>query len=266
MVAGAGTRLCPIPATGAVSVFTDGMPGGRRLPAYRRAMPVAILPAMEALHPELLPALALLPEDRPVALFTRHSIREQAQQGFAGYDVPLTPEGVVLAENWGACLARPLHVALSSPVGRCMDTAKAMLTGAARTDLDVLAHTQLVEPGCFVQDIRRVGPMFLELGPVGFANLHFRESLIGIRTPGEGTRRLLTFMRAQLGDPGSLSLFVTHDTILAACIYTLLGTECIAEADWPWMLEGAFLWFDEAGVEGIWRGSRFRRELATLPG
>lgn len=220
---------------------------------------------MDALHPELLPALALLPGDRPVALFTRHSIREQAQQGFAGYDVPLTPEGVALAESWGARLTRPLHVALSSPVGRCMDTAKAMLAGAERREIAVLPHAQLVEPGCFVQDIRTVGPVFLELGPVAFANLHFRQSLAGIRPPGEGTRRLLDFMRAQLGAPGSLSLFVTHDTILAACIYTLLGTEYIGESDWPWMMEGAFLWFDEDGVHGVWRGTRFSRTLDTLP-
>ncbi|MFZ5723887.1 MAG: histidine phosphatase family protein [Pseudomonadota bacterium] len=219
---------------------------------------------MDALHPALLPSLALLPTDRPVALFTRHSIREQAQQGIAGYDVPLTPEGVRLAEAWGAAaLTRPLHRVWSSPVGRCIDTARAMLNGA-RSVLDVTPHRQLVEPGCFVHDIRAVGPLFLELGPVEFANRHFREPVAGVRSPGEGTHRLLGFVRDELGQPGSLSLFVTHDTILAACIYTLLDIERIDSVHWPWMMEGAFLWFDGARVQGLWRGERFSRAIDEL--
>ena len=219
---------------------------------------------MEELHPSLLPTLDLLPVDRPVALFTRHSIREQAQQGFAGYDVPLTPEGVRLATAWGARLGRPLHRVWSSPVGRCVDTARAMLAGAARPDLLVEPHLQLAEPGCFVKDIRTVGPLFLQLGPVAFANHHFSEPVRGVRSPEAGTRRLLDFLRGELGAPGSLSLFVTHDTILAACIYTLLAIPRIDQDDWPWMMEGAFLWFDETTVHGIWRGQHFTRALAEL--
>ncbi len=219
---------------------------------------------MKNLHPELLPSLERLPENRPVALLTRHSIREQAKQGFAGYEVPLTPEGVQLAEAWGARLDRPLHKAWSSPVGRCMDTAKAMLLGAERVDIEVHQHIQLVEPGCFVKDIRTAGPLFMQMGPVQFANYHFREVVRGVRSPREGTHRLLTFLRDAQGAPGSLSLFVTHDTILAACIYTLLGVNRIEDADWPWMMEGAFLWFDDNHVHGIWRGRHFRQTLTDL--
>lgn len=219
---------------------------------------------MEDLHPSLLPALDLLPADRPVALFTRHSIREPAKQGFAGYDIPLTPEGVRLAEAWGARLGRPLHGAWSSPVGRCVDTAKAMLAGAERHDLDITKHMQLVEPGCFVKDIRTVGPLFLQMGPVEFANHHFSVPVRGVRSPAVGTLRLLDFVRGELGEPGTLTLFVTHDTILAACIYTLLEIDRIDQDDWPWMMEGAFLWFEEQEVHGIWRGKRFVRALAEL--
>lgn len=219
---------------------------------------------MDALHPDLLPALGELPDDRPVVLFTRHSIREQPRNGFAGYDVPLTPEGVALAEAWGARLGRPLHAALSSPVGRCVDTAKAMLAGAGCPALPVATHRQLVEPGCYVRDIREIGTSFLQLGPVGFANRHFSEPLPGIRSPQEGTARLVAFMREQLGPPGSLSLLVTHDTILAACIYTLAGVGRIDEADWPWMMEGAFVWFDDDAVYWRWRGATRARALDTL--
>lgn len=227
----------------------------------------AALPALEQFHPELLPSLARLPSDRPVVLFTRHSIREQAHNGFAGYDVPLTPEGVALAGAWGARLGRPLHAVRSSPVGRCVATAQAMLAGAGQA-LPVLTDRHLVEPGCFVHDIMAVAPTFGRLGPVAFANLHFREPVPGVHAPAAGAHRLLTFMRTQLGAPGSLSLLVSHDTILAAFIYTVLGVARIDEQHWPWMMEGAFLWFVGDGadteVHGLWRGEPFVRRLSSF--
>ncbi|MFZ5756005.1 MAG: histidine phosphatase family protein [Pseudomonadota bacterium] len=216
---------------------------------------------MESLHPLLLPALARLPSDRPVVLFTRHSIREQSANGFGSYSLPLTPEGVALAEAWGARLDRPLHTVLTSPVGRCVDTARAMVAGSGQGGLSVDIHAQLVEPGCYVHDIRAVAPTFGRLGPVEFANLHFREPVPGVRSPREGAGRLLGVMRASLGAPGTLSLLVSHDTILAAFIYTLLGIGRIGEADWPWMMEGAFLWFDDEQVHGLWRGEQFACRL-----
>ena len=252
----------PIPAVLTASVYTDQACAQRGWAGY--PLPAILAAMLAALHPDLLSSLQQLPGDQPVVLFTRHSIREQPANGFAGYSVPLTPEGVALAEAWGSQLRRPVHVAVSSPVGRCVDTAKAMLAGAGLADTPVTAAPQLVEPGCFVRDIRMIGKTFVDLGPVGFANLHFREPLPGICSPGEGTAALLSFMREQLGPPGSLSLLVTHDTILAACINTLAGVAVIDDADWPWMMEGAFLWFSDTHVHWLWRGQTGARALDTL--
>ena len=61
------------------------------------------------LHPSLEPALAQIPQDRPVVLFTRHSLRELApNNGVPSYDLPLTPEGVLLAEQWGRKLGKKI--------------------------------------------------------------------------------------------------------------------------------------------------------------
>lgn len=218
---------------------------------------------LTSLHPALIPGLDQLPEDLPVTLFTRHSIREQPRSGFAGYDVPLTPEGIALAEAWGGALRRPLRQVLSSPVGRCVETARAMLAGTGQA-LTVNTHPLLVEPGCYVEDIRHVGRRFIELGPVGFANLHFREPLAGIRSPDEGTRRLVEVLRAQEAAAGEFNLFVTHDTILAAFIYTLAGIREISEEDWPWMMEGAYVWFRDDRVHWLWRGQGGSRRLDSL--
>ncbi len=214
-----------------------------------------------ALHPALLPSLACLPSDRPVALLTRHSTREMTSNGIASYELPLTAEGVALAEWWGGQLGRGIASLHSSPVGRCLDTARAIARGAG-LGLPVQEVATLVEPGCFVQDMREVGPLFQALGPVSFANRHFHQGLAGLLSPAAGTAKILQHLHAQQGEPGWLSVHVTHDTILAAFIYHLLGQTQISEADWPWMMEGAWVWFEPGQVCWLWRGQLGRRDLA----
>ena len=112
------------------------------------------------LHPCLEPALMQIPQDRPVILFTRHSLRELApNNGIPSYDLPLTAEGVVLAEQWGGRLNRPIKAFYSSPVGRCVHTAQAMARGAG-IQLPIIETSVLVEPGCFVHSIRHVGAFY----------------------------------------------------------------------------------------------------------
>lgn len=220
---------------------------------------------MARLHPALAPAMALLPDNRPLVLLTRHSVREAAPNGIAGYELPLTEEGVRLAEEWGRQLRWPLHALHSSPVGRCVDTAAAIARGAAVPDPDIRTTFRLVEPGCYVHAVGQVGPLFLQLGPLAFANRHLQEPLEGILSPAQGAARLLHHLQEEMGAPGSLTVHVTHDTILAAFIYHLMGRNSLQEDDWPWMLEGAWLWFDDPDtVCWVWRGEAGRRNIAPL--
>lgn len=214
---------------------------------------------MAGLHPAQLSGVNRLPTDLPVALLTRHSLREVGT-GIPSYDLPLTAEGVMLAEQWGGQLPRPLHAFHSSPVGRCMDTAQAMARGAG-VDLRVAIALTLVEPGCFVESIRDVGPVFLEMGPIAFANRHLQAPLQGLLSPEEGSAKIIRHLRGSLGQPGSLTIHVTHDTILAAFISHLLGRSRIEEEDWPWMMEGAWLWFEDDHLHWIWRGEAGRRDV-----
>jgi broad specificity phosphatase PhoE len=217
---------------------------------------------LDRLHPSLIPALGTLPVDTPVALLTRHSIREQGVNGFATYDVPLTAEGVALAQAWGSKLTRPVSRMYSSPVGRCVATAEAIAMGAG-IDIVIKTHAALVEPGSYVQDLSLVGGLFFKLGPIGFANKHLRNELRGVLSPEQGARQLLRHLQAGLGEPGTLSVHVTHDTILAAFIYYLRGEQQLDDSHWPWMLEGAFVWFEDEVAHWLWRGERGDIRLAN---
>lgn len=223
---------------------------------------------MARLHPHLEPSLSLLPENRPLHLLTRHSVREQAASGFADYRLALTPEGVRMAEAWGECLDRPVTRYYSSPVQRCVDTALAMKRGAARaglTDpaLSVEESALLVEPGSYVRDVNRAGPLFFQLGAVGFINLHLAGQAEGVLSPGAGRAQLLKHFLATTPGVGELCVHVTHDTILAAFVAGLHGHGAIQEEDWPWMMEGLWLWFEGDYVHWIWRGEEGSLPLST---
>lgn len=219
---------------------------------------------MATLHPFQHSGLELAPANSSLILLTRHSVREFAPNGIAGYDLPLTAEGVALAESWGGQLLRPLHAFHSSPVGRCMDTARAMMRGAGLT-MDIQPSMNLVEPGCYVHKVHEVGPLFLELGPLAFANRHLSENLPGILNPAEGAAKISRYLQAHQGPVGSLTVHVTHDTILAAFVYYLMNRQQISEEDWPWMMEGVWLWFDaDNALHWVWRGQPGSRALPSL--
>lgn len=231
---------------------------------------------MEKLHPLLRGSLDLLPQNKPVSLLTRHSIREKADKAVVSYRAPLTPEGIELARQWGSVINRPIADIYSSPVGRCVETANAMWAGASQNlhtepeanlitrATEIKTSMILVEPGCFVQDINIVGPQFLKIGPVEFFNKHINEPLEGLLSPRDGTLNLLDYLRSRESRPGTLVVHVSHDTIIAAFVNYLLGSRQIDQAAWPWMMEGIFLWFDHDAVNWIWRGKSYSRKLDSL--
>lgn len=221
---------------------------------------------MARLHPRLHDALQMLPDDRPAHLLTRHSVRELAKNGFADYRLPLTPEGVTMAREWGARLERPVSGFYSSPVARCVDTATAMAEGAREAGLidtlpEVITDGTLVEPGCYVEDLNRVGPTFLKMGALRFLNAHLRRPFEGMLTPAAGRAKLAGYLREREPAPGALAVHVTHDTILAVLVAELEGRDAIDEAHWPWMMEGLWLWFEGRHLHWVWRGEHGHRSL-----
>lgn len=221
---------------------------------------------MASLHPLLEPALDRLPAEPPVHLLTRHSVREASTSGFADYRLQLTEEGVALAEQWGARLNRPVSRFTSSPVPRCMDTARAMQRGAraqglVREELAVHEARVLVEPGSYVQDVNEAGPAFFRLGAVDFINHHLSEGIRGVLSPAAGRDQLIRHMLEHEPEPGALAVHVTHDTILAAFVAGLHEHARIEEDDWPWMMEGLWLWRTGDQLHWIWRGEAASRPL-----
>jgi broad specificity phosphatase PhoE len=206
-----------------------------------------------SLHPQQMKSLELLPKETGVVLFTRHSIREDASNDMPGYDTPLTPEGVKVANAWGAALPLKISAVYSSHSPRCIHTGEAMIQGA-KAAANVIVHEQLCEPGVYVSKMSLAGPTFVKVGPIEFVTRTLNNTVEGTFEAREGTRRLLDlFLKVQPGI-GEISLCITHDTILSSFVYELAGKKKLQRQDWPWMLEGVFLWIEEDYIHWIWRG------------
>ena len=248
---------------------------------------------LQALPPTMWTALPLLPPaDIALVLFTRHSIRPKFDSnGASGYGVQLSEQGRALAVAWGAYLTdvtgRRIVHCLSSPIQRCVDTASLMLQGAAQhhavdtQHIDIVTQQLLVEPGSFVIDAAQVQLPFRTLGAVEFINQFVQNQLGGMKHPIAGVRDILALLfdgyshDAMRCQQAALTLAVSHDTILAAFIAVISGHFQVQQSDWPQMMEGVFLWFDDGHgnrttefdcsvVHWIWRGKQYRLAIHAL--
>ncbi len=248
---------------------------------------------LHALPKSMFSAVELLPDhDTPIVLFTRHSIRELVNgQGLAGYDLQLTVEGRLLAEAWGEYLTqqtqRQIVNCISSPIQRCLDTATLMIAGADRHfsdnthQIEIFEESLLVEPGSFVVDIDLAVPHFRKKGAVSFIDSFVKNTLPGMKHPIRGVLDVLELLfhshliQAEKNTDTkkrALSLAVSHDTILAAFIAVISGHFQVQKKDWPEMMEGVFVWFDNTSsfeaskLNWVWRGERHQLNIRDLKG
>lgn len=231
-------------------------------------------PAPSHLPPSMISSVNLLPTDKRLMLFTRHSLRERSDgNGFASYQLPLTPKGRVLAKSWGRWLATHLPYcmdveSISSPIGRCLDTAELMQQGAGLRR-EILHQSLLVEPGSLVTEPEVASQVFKQIGALNFINKFLNGDIAGTKNAYQGGLDILSLFYHHQPDFGQLKLAVSHDTLLSAFLAVMFDVPSIDWNDWPKMMEGVFLWFDDkpfaqASAHFLWRGKLYVRPVATL--
>ncbi|MDO5768315.1 MAG: histidine phosphatase family protein [Psychrobacter sp.] len=231
-------------------------------------------PAPSHLPPSMMRSVDLLPEDKRLLLFTRHSLRERSDgNGFASYQLPLTPKGRVLAKSWGRWLATHLPYSmdvdsLSSPIRRCLDTAELMQEGAGLRR-DIIHQSLLVEPGSLVTKPELASQVFKSIGALNFINEFLLGNIAGTKNACQGGLDILSLFYHNQPNIGELKLAVSHDTLLAAFLAVMFDLPKIEWNDWPKMMEGMFLWFDGATFDQaqayfVWRGELYIRPVASL--
>ncbi len=199
--------------------------------------------------------VADVPTDTDVALVLRHAEREAITQGTYGNDVPLTERGTDSARRLGEALsARPPSAILTSPLPRCAQTAQAIIRGA-RWDCVAVADHRLGDPGAFVVAPELAGPTLLEIGPEAMAERQLTETELppGMKATIQGVELLLDLIQSQLAARGRVSVFVTHDLVLAVLVGSLYGLNP-SEFDWPDYLDSLIVWKQLDRLRFRWRG------------
>ncbi len=214
--------------------------------------------------PSVLQHLAEIPSDRPVAVLMRHSVRPYLAPGDAGYSLPITELGVHLACELGTRLSGQIRSIHTSPLLRCRQTAEALCAGAS-AELTIHPDRLLGDPGVFVVDNRRGGQEWCGRGHEAvMAHLvGHDEPLPGLSRPEPAARFLVHHMLATAGTTSGYHVFVTHDSLVTATAARLLKKPLGKEA-WPWYLEAAFFWREDAAVKVAYRGMVGRRNEPLL--
>ena len=166
----------------------------------------------------------------------------------------LTEQGARSAERLGELLStrRPGRVA-SSPTRRCVATAEAISRGAGWAT-GVVTDWRLGEHGPFVSEPEVAGRLFMDIGAAELVRhqLHDDCPPPGLQETAEGVGLLLEFTSEGLGGGGRVSVYITHDAILAALVGWLFRLP-VYEEGWPNFLDGMLLWRREGRLHCAWR-------------
>ena len=189
--------------------------------------------------------LDLAPANLHLSLLVRHSIRFPINVPEETLIAGLTPEGVQLAEEYGAWLAqrRCIYRVLASPVGRCVDPGKAVIQGANW-------------PNPVVID-QKLGFPYVENGWQKVIN---QKPLVEV--PYEALD-VLNFLLEDTVHGSGVNLHITHDGNIAFMVMALLG-EPITEENWPNFLEGLAFWREEEMVRIAWRGKVYELKKQSV--
>lgn len=191
----------------------------------------------------------ILPRDRAAVVFVRHAERPPLPAGKTGDDLPITVAGQRAAQELGASLAGRLRSLTTSPVRRCVETAKAIAEGA-RAELAPVPDSLLGGPGAFVLDADLAWENWLRDGNDGVVERLVRsdDAMPGMRPPSVAVAQLVALAAARLEAGEGVHVLVTHDAVLAPLVSRALGRSHVM---WPDYLGAAAVW-REGDVMRLW--------------
>ncbi|WP_052418839.1 histidine phosphatase family protein [Methanolacinia paynteri] len=190
-------------------------------------------------------------------IFIRHAEREPIFRGESDVGSQmLTESGCLASFNFGkdlASLQKRIDVSLfSSPIIRCLDTAKEVSNGA-EWNLEPVQSCILGDPGAYIHDTELTDEIYAN-SPARNLVLRYLngEILPGHRTSKEGTNLILEYFDSMLEKDSSLSLCVSHDAVLVMFLSELTGFSF--ENTWVDFLEGIVILRKGTDYYLYWRG------------
>ena len=185
----------------------------------------------------------------------RHAEKHSSNSLEDGMSVSLTLKGQATAKQFGKKLLGcygELQAVKSSPVKRCVKTAKLIMESHKLRDRELVLSNKLGAPGSFVSNDKIAGKHFVELGVKGVVKKQLaKQSLEGIRDIDEAVAILLQDIMQDLECADKPMLYVTHDAILAPLAWWLIEHKP-DDDEWFGFLDGVAIVKSEDNVFLIW--------------
>lgn len=179
------------------------------------------------------------------ALIIRHAERFKIEEGQQGDDVNLTPFGFKTALEYGEYMQKfNVNKIYTSPVKRCVDTAKQISKGYNNSIVQVEQSSFLGSPSAYIKDENIA---FKHMNDVSFYEGYLKlikgENRPGFYSLSEGSTRLDNFFKLSTNKKG-ITLFITHDIIIAFFIF-YKTQQIMSDENWINFLDGYNCIFDE---------------------
>lgn len=165
----------------------------------------------------------------------RHGEREKHKKGSFGHDLQLTEKGRQEAFALGQSMRDQIPFDIhTSPILRCVQTAEEILRGAGCKGRIILSSV-LGDPGPFVTDCARAGPIFLEKSVEEIAEaLVNQETLPGLSSLEKGADVFFNYLSQLQHFP---CLMISHDIIICLLACFLAKSKDVKK-HMPGFLEG----------------------------
>lgn len=185
----------------------------------------------------------------------RHAERKAIPQGELGHALKITQEGIDKTLSLGVHFENRLIKIYSSPVRRCLETAK-HLKSIAKYPI-VKKNKMLGDPGVFVENPEIASKVFFQFEPIEIATalLNKKSPIPGFCLSVKGAVKKLLSHLFELSVEKGVYLFITHDSILGVVNGFLFPHEKLTEV-WPDFLDAVFLYQKEGLLYAVFRGER----------
>lgn len=179
-------------------------------------------------------------ENSKLSLLIRHGDRDKIPEGSFGNEVLLNEKGKLNSFKFGESMSNiKINKILTSPVGRCVQTAKQIAKGHGST-IEIIETKAMGAPGLHINDEKAAGEFFLNFGFDEMYQRYLNEMEIpGIPKITDINRSITSFLTENT-DQNGLTIFVTHDMLIAFYYYSINKT-IFTKEHWVSYLSGLIL-------------------------
>lgn len=176
-----------------------------------------------------------------IIAFIRHGKRVNSNSFFPSMDVLLTDDGVQQAKRFGLALKKlglPVKF-YSSPVLRCVQTAKVIDETAYNLHENIVITNALGEPGLPILNEILSGELYAHMDCRQIYDEWLKGKHYDVLRSPEELRKLVMLFIEKIAVEGTLVVCISHDATIAAMQHALkLGDFMVENGQWVDFLDG----------------------------